>query len=152
MSYSYLDSDKADIISRAKYPIAIVDKLLDVFGEDLGVGYDVGCKFGTTLNNSPVGQKARELHYTSLVGLFHGHAHSRLCQLCNLGTYVGGMGLEDLETCERWFSKSNSLAASTRHMSPYHQRLAIIAYMHHVDRNDAYENLSKALCSLFTVL
>ncbi|SJK97305.1 uncharacterized protein ARMOST_00557 [Armillaria ostoyae] len=29
----------------AKYPIAIVDKLLDVFGEDLGVGYDIGCKF-----------------------------------------------------------------------------------------------------------
>lgn len=120
MSYSYLDSDKADIISRAKYPIAIVNKLLDVFGEDLGVGYDVGYKFGTTLNNSPVRQKARELHYTSLVSIFHGHAHSRLCQLCNLGTYVREMGLEDLETCEHWFSKSNSLVASTQHMSPYH--------------------------------
>ncbi|KAK0461669.1 uncharacterized protein EV420DRAFT_1266632 [Desarmillaria tabescens] len=131
----------------AKYPLAIIDKLIDVLGDKLGVGYDVGCKFGTTINRSPIGPKARLHHYRSLVGLFHGHAHNRRCQLCNLGTYILGMGLEDLETCERWFSKSNSLASSTRHMSAYHRRLAIIMYMHHVDRNDAYENLSKFLCS-----
>ncbi|KAK0421686.1 hypothetical protein EV421DRAFT_1915826 [Armillaria borealis] len=117
----------------AKYPLSMVDKLIDVLGEKLGVGYDVGCKFGTTVNRSPIGPKARAHQYRSL--------------LCNLGTYILGMGLEDLETCERWFSKSNSLASLTRHMSAYHRRIAIIMYMHHVDRNDAYENLSKFLCN-----
>ncbi|PBL04571.1 hypothetical protein ARMGADRAFT_1041781 [Armillaria gallica] len=87
----------------AKYPLSMVDKLIDVLGEKL----------------------ARSHQYCSLVGLFHGHAHNCCCQLCNLGTYILGMGLEDLETCEQWFSKSNSLASSThisnrlQAMTPY---------------------------------
>ncbi len=129
----------------------MVDKLIDVLREKLGVGYNVGCKFGTTVNRSPIGPKARAHQYCSLVGLFHGHAHNRRCQLCNLGTYILGMGLEDLETCERWFSKSNSLASSTWHMSAYHRPIAIIMYMHHVDRNDAYENLSTSYISVLNV-
>ncbi|KAJ7703810.1 hypothetical protein B0H14DRAFT_2647720 [Mycena olivaceomarginata] len=49
-----------------------------------------------------------------LVGTFHGHAHNRSCQLKHLATYVLGLGLEDLETCERFFSKSNGLARAVR--------------------------------------
>jgi hypothetical protein len=29
-----------------KYPLAIVELLLEVFGPDIGGGYDIGCKFG----------------------------------------------------------------------------------------------------------
>ena len=47
-------------LTRSKYPLAIVAKMLDVFGADLGQGYDIGCSFGTTLDNSPLGPKARE--------------------------------------------------------------------------------------------
>ena len=57
---------------------------------------------------------------SSLVGVFHGHAHCQLCQLENLATYINGLGLEDLETCERTFSKSNALATMTRHASMFH--------------------------------
>src|SRR6202034_1607916 len=90
---------------RAKYPLAVVEKMLDVFGRDLGGGFDIGCRFETTLYNSLLGPHARELNHTSLVGSFHGHAHRHLCQLRHLATYIKGLGLEDLEGCERAFSK-----------------------------------------------
>ncbi|KAJ7937730.1 hypothetical protein B0H13DRAFT_2226465 [Mycena leptocephala] len=109
----------------AKYPLAIVDALLDAFGPDVGFGYDIGCGFGKTANKSPLPTKAEELNFKSLVGAFHGHAHNCLCQLAFLATYVLGMGLEDLEGCERFFSKSNALARSTRYASIFHRRQTI---------------------------
>ncbi|KAJ7104926.1 hypothetical protein C8R44DRAFT_639890, partial [Mycena epipterygia] len=66
---------------RAKYGLAISKALLDAFGSDLGPGYDIGCKFGTTIKNSPLGARAKELNFRMLVGAFHGHTHNRKCQL-----------------------------------------------------------------------
>jgi hypothetical protein len=129
--------------SRAKYPLACVEKVLDAFGEGLGGGFDIGCKFKTTLNNSPLGPRAHELCHTCLVGAFHGHAHNRLCQLSHLATYVKGLGLEDLEGCERAFSKSNALAPSLRYASIFHQKQAISTYFEHNDVFKVYQNLSK---------
>ncbi|KAG6875524.1 hypothetical protein C0992_003482 [Termitomyces sp. T32_za158] len=60
----------------AKYPLAVVKELLGAFGTRIGGGYDIGCKFGTTLVNSPLGPLTRELEYKALVGSFHGHAHN----------------------------------------------------------------------------
>ncbi|KAK1232405.1 hypothetical protein PQX77_004435 [Marasmius sp. AFHP31] len=129
----------------AKYPLAIVNRLLEVLGADLGGGYDIGCRFKATLSTSPLRERVKSLNYTSLVGLFHGHAHCRLCQLQHLGTYVRGLGLEDLEGCERFFSKSNALASSTHHASSFHRRQAISSYCHHHDTFETYPNLSAFL-------
>ncbi|KAF7334351.1 hypothetical protein MSAN_02380000 [Mycena sanguinolenta] len=129
----------------AKYPLAVVEALLDAFGPDVGDGYDIGCGFGKTLKKSPLGKRAEELNFRTLVGSFHGHAHNRLCQLSFLATYVPGMGLEDLEGCERFFSKSNALARSTRYASVFHRRQAIATYLAHSDVYDAYANLSTFL-------
>ena len=107
------------------------------------MGYDIGCGFRTTLNSSPLGVRARELSYESLVGSFHGHAHNRLCQLSFLATYVEGMGLEDLEGCERFFSKSNALASSLRYASVFHHQQKIIEFMRHMDTFETYHNLSE---------
>jgi len=38
-----------------KYPLAIAEKMLNTFGKDLGGGFYIGCRFGTTLANSPLG-------------------------------------------------------------------------------------------------
>lgn len=55
--------------------------MIDIFGPDLAVGYDIGCRTETTINNTPLlGEKARENNHQCLVGAFHGHAHNRLCQ------------------------------------------------------------------------
>ncbi|KAG1831132.1 hypothetical protein EV424DRAFT_1525877 [Suillus variegatus] len=125
----------------AKYPLAVVAKLLDVFGGNLGGGYDIGCQFKTTLNNSTLGPLARSLNHTCLVGAFHGHAHRRLCQLVSLTTYIKGLGIEDLETCERTFSKSNSLALSLRYASVFHRQQSIDSYFEHNDNFEVYANL-----------
>lgn len=109
------------------------------------MGYDIGCGFGTTVDRSPLGPKARSLRFASLVGAFHGHAHSRLCQTSHLATYTKGLGLEHLEQCETFFSESNELAPSTRYMSAFHRRQAISRYCQHHDNFEAYSRLSKFL-------
>lgn len=136
----------------SKYPLAVVEVLLDVFGPDLGDGYDIGCKFRTTLDRSEQGPRARELNFKTLVGAFHGHAHNRICQLSFLATYVKGMGLEDLEGCERFFSKSNALASSLRYASVFHWQQKMIEFMKHTDTFETYSNLSQYYyaCRLLT--
>lgn len=129
--------------SRAKYALATVNLLLQTFGKDLGGGYDIGCKFKSTLLRTPLAPLVQELNYTSLVGSFHGHAHRRLCQLSHLATYIKGLGLEDLEGCERAFSKSNATASTVRHASAFHRKQAIDTYFKHNDDMEVYQNLSK---------
>ncbi|KAJ7734061.1 hypothetical protein B0H14DRAFT_3097692 [Mycena olivaceomarginata] len=119
----------------AKYPLAVTEALLEHLGERTGAGYDVGCDFQTTLKNSPLGECAKCKNFRCLVGAFHGHAHNRLCQLCFLATYVEGLGLEDLEGCER-----------CRYASRFHRQQEITAYVKHYDTFHTYANLSKFLC------
>ncbi|KAJ7573296.1 hypothetical protein C8J56DRAFT_1008355 [Mycena floridula] len=88
---------------------------------------------------------ALEELYTSLVGLFHGYSHNRLCQLLRLVLYLDGMGLEDFETCERYFSASNGLATAIRHASIFHRHQAISEYACHYDSFHTYANLSTFL-------
>ncbi|KAG2360381.1 hypothetical protein BDR07DRAFT_1452009 [Suillus spraguei] len=122
--------------------LSVVAKLLDAFGDRLGGGYDIGCQFQATLDNSLLGPLARSLRHTLLVGAFHGHAHRRLCQLFSLTTYIKGLGIEDLETCERTFSKSNSLASALRYTTVFHRQQAIDSYFEHNDEFEVYGNLS----------
>ncbi|KAJ7688824.1 hypothetical protein B0H17DRAFT_1160244 [Mycena rosella] len=129
----------------AKYGLAIADSLLDAFGPDFGFGYDIGCGFEETIKNSPLRPKAKRLNFKMLVSSFHGHAHNRMCQLRYLATYVLGLGLEDLEGCERYFSRSNALARTIRYASVFHRKQSITTYLAHVDSFETYPNLSKFL-------
>ncbi|KAF8163878.1 hypothetical protein K438DRAFT_1618050 [Mycena galopus ATCC 62051] len=138
----------ADMVSSgelAKYPLAIENTLMDAFGKDIDFGYDIGCGHAKTLKNSPLGPKAKEHNFRMLVGAFHGHAHNCRCQLKYLATYVEGMGIEDLEGCERLFSKSNGLSRSVRYASVFHRKQTIRVYLAHVDTFDTYANLSTFL-------
>ncbi|KIK17789.1 hypothetical protein PISMIDRAFT_52478, partial [Pisolithus microcarpus 441] len=129
----------------AKYPLAVVSKLMTAFGDGLGGGYDIGCRFQTTIARSTLGPQAQVLNHTCLVGAFHGHAHRRLCQLSHLALYVEGLGLEDLETCERTFSKSNALASTVRYATAFHRQQAINTYFEHNDHFEVYANLTNFL-------
>jgi hypothetical protein len=124
----------------------MVDALLDAFGPKLGAGYDIGCGFETTIKNSPLGPQAKAMQLKCLVGAFHSHAHNRKCQLEYLANYVPGMGLEDLEGCERLFSKSNALARSVRYASVFHRRQTIATWLAHHDTFETYANLSTYFC------
>ncbi|KAJ7813916.1 hypothetical protein B0H13DRAFT_2382094 [Mycena leptocephala] len=115
----------------AKYPLAIVQELLDVFGMKLGAGYDIGCHFEATMPRRVV---PRARAQPPLPAQLSGH----ICE---------GMGFEDLEGCERYFSRSNALAKSCRYASRFHRQQEITTYAKHFDSFETYTNLSKFLCT-----
>jgi hypothetical protein len=111
---------------RAKYPLAIVDKLLNVFqGRRIKCGYDIACAFWKTLMASSLGPKARERCFQMVVGSFYGHAHNRGCQVNWHPLYVKDIGHANFEGCERIFRFSNPLAPGTRHASKFRRQQAI---------------------------
>ncbi|KAJ7859473.1 hypothetical protein B0H14DRAFT_3084935 [Mycena olivaceomarginata] len=111
----------------SKYPLAVIEVLFDTFGLKLGGGYDIGCHFESTLKNSELRDKFKSL-------------------LSFLTTYVEGLGLEDLEGCKWYFSRSNALAKSVRYASKFHRRQEIMTFMKQIDDLEVYANLSKFLC------
>jgi hypothetical protein len=46
----------------------VVEELLNAFGMNLGVGYDVGCHFGATVANSSLSDEAQEKNLKCVVG------------------------------------------------------------------------------------
>ncbi|KAF8145917.1 hypothetical protein K438DRAFT_1629234, partial [Mycena galopus ATCC 62051] len=112
----------------AKYGFSVINHLIRVLGE-VAIGVDIGCKTAKMVKAHPqLSQLAKNNCFRCLVGSFHGHGHGRLCQVCNLATYVEGMGLEDCEGCESFFSKSNALVSTTRYSTVFHRQQAITTY------------------------
>jgi hypothetical protein len=132
-----------------KYPLAMVNKLMDVYGSNIACGYDIGCAFTKTLASSSLGRRARELHLRLLTGAFHGHSHHRGCQLDYHPQYIKGIGLTDAEGCERIFSASNAIASGTRHASKFHRHQAIEEHFAFWDE-DKYAALSECLVQFGT--
>ncbi|KAJ6476562.1 hypothetical protein DFH09DRAFT_1108859 [Mycena vulgaris] len=115
-----------------KYPLAISDHLLETYGEDYALGYDI----------ISIGAKTAALRLRGVVPAFHGHAHNRECQIGWHPLYVEGVGLEDFEECERTFAKSNNLASTTRLCSPFHRQQQIDEhfYFHDLDKHASSGN------------
>ncbi|KAJ7836943.1 hypothetical protein B0H13DRAFT_2422497 [Mycena leptocephala] len=129
----------------SKYGLSITYHLLTVLGQ-IALGYDIGCRFGKLVKGHPgLSVLAALHHFRALIGAFHGSQHGRRCAVDNLMTYVKGVGLEALEGCESFFSKSNALAATTRYASRFHRQQAITMYLKHTDKFDTYQGLSLAL-------
>ncbi|KIY42821.1 hypothetical protein FISHEDRAFT_7889, partial [Fistulina hepatica ATCC 64428] len=129
-----------------KYPIAITNRLIDTYGQELGQAYDIMCAFMKTLKNSSIGEKVKDSGLIGMVPAFHGHAHSRSCQVNWHPLYVPGVGLEDFKTTERTFSLSNELATGTRMCSPFHRRQHLDEFFNFLD-HDKYASSGKFLYS-----
>ncbi|KAJ7088984.1 hypothetical protein C8R44DRAFT_892604 [Mycena epipterygia] len=135
-----------------KYPLAMVKWMLDHYGGDIGLGYDIMCAFWKTLKRSSLGAKVTAMRWQGVVPAFHGHAHNRPCQIGWHPVYVDGVGLEDFEECERTFSLSNHLAASTRLATAFHRQQQINEHFqfhdqdkHAASGNFIYQNYRQAL-------
>ncbi|KAJ7284762.1 hypothetical protein C8J57DRAFT_1053159 [Mycena rebaudengoi] len=135
-----------------KYPLAMVKWILDHYGADVGLGYDIMCAFFKTLMRSSLGPRVAAMNLQGVVPAFHGHAHNRACQIGWHPLYVDGVGLEDFEECERTFSKSNHLASTTRLATAFHRQQQIDEHFqfHDQDKNEAsgnfiYQNYRQAL-------
>ncbi|KIK35799.1 hypothetical protein CY34DRAFT_95461, partial [Suillus luteus UH-Slu-Lm8-n1] len=129
------------VFDDAKYPLALMNRLLSVYGVNGGCAYDIGCAFTKTLANSSIGPLAKNLNLRMMVGAFHGHAHNQRCQLDWHPMYIEGTGLTEGEGCEHIFSSSNDLAWSTRHVSPFHRQQTIEEHFAFWDQ-DKYAALS----------
>ncbi|KAJ7759688.1 hypothetical protein B0H14DRAFT_2404071 [Mycena olivaceomarginata] len=135
-----------------KYPLVMVKSLLDQYGADIGLGYDIMCAFFKTLMRSSLGVSVTAMRMQGVVPAFHGHAHNRACQIGWHPLYVDGVGLEDFEECERTFAKSNHLASTTRLATPFHRQQQIDEHFkfhdedkHAASGNFIYQNYRQAL-------
>ncbi|KAK1222478.1 hypothetical protein PQX77_014684 [Marasmius sp. AFHP31] len=136
-----------------KYPLAIVDALMRLYGDNLALGYDIMCAFYKTLQRSELlGSRVQKSRLVGVVPAFHGHAHNRKCQCQWHPQYIPGVGIEDFEGCERTFSLSNNLASTTRLATPFHRRQAILEHFdfndedkHALSGNFIYQNYREAL-------
>ncbi|KIK16346.1 hypothetical protein PISMIDRAFT_33747, partial [Pisolithus microcarpus 441] len=127
-----------------KYALAIVEQVLDICGPDQAIGHDISCSSRKTILSSLLSQCAKDLNLQVVVNAFHSFAHNRVCQLQNHPLYLAGLGIEDLETCERIFSNSNSTAALICHASLFHWMQFLDLHFDQWD-SDKYLELSQFL-------
>ncbi|KIY43744.1 hypothetical protein FISHEDRAFT_53245 [Fistulina hepatica ATCC 64428] len=86
-----------------KYPITITNYLINTYGNDLGLGYNIMCTFMKMLSCSSITDKVRSSHLVGVVPAFYGHAHHRSCQVNWHPMYIDGTGLEDFKESECFF-------------------------------------------------
>jgi hypothetical protein len=122
----------------------MVDRLMSLYGPDIGLAYDIGCAFETTLHNSSLGPRAKELNLRMMVGSFHGHAHNCQCQLTWHPLHIVRAGHSEGEGCEHIFSSSNDQARLTRHSTQFHRHQSLEEHFTFWD-HDKYAALGKVL-------
>ncbi|KAI0349069.1 hypothetical protein OH77DRAFT_1507574 [Trametes cingulata] len=128
----------------AKYPIAIIKKILMSMPDRLLIGYDIGCTFNETISQSSVGPDFAASRSRFCVNAFHGYSHAYNCQVRYHPNVIKGAGLEDLETLERVFGDSNKLAPITRYCSPYRRHMFCHLFFRQRDA-EKYANLGLML-------
>jgi hypothetical protein len=148
----YLHSNAS--VRSAKYPLATFSKVIRIHGENILIGYDIGCQHSVTAHNHPLTSELVRKNMTEyVVGAFHGYAHERSCQLMWHPRWRVGAGMEDFEGCERFFSHSNAVARSTQHASKYNRRQQIHQHIEGSDM-DCLANMGELLVpnsySIFT--
>ncbi|KAG8763362.1 hypothetical protein FRC12_008575 [Ceratobasidium sp. 428] len=129
---------------RAKYALATMNQLIEVYGNVM-VGYDIGCRFNKTVEQSTLLAAAMEnAEICICLGSFHGPAHNRYCQLHNHPHNIPGAGLTDFENCETIFSSTNRTSPTTRLASAYHRHQRIHNHLTAYD-DDTYHMLGYLL-------
>ncbi|KAL0057126.1 hypothetical protein AAF712_016245 [Marasmius tenuissimus] len=139
-----------------KYPLAVVKALLDRYGKDLELGYDIMCAFyHTLLRSTKLRHQFVAFRLKGVVPAFHRHTHNRKCQVNWHLMYTTGVGLEDFEECEQTFLLSNHLASTTRLTTEFHRHQALMEYFDFHDRdkhmasgNFIYQNYRQALAKI----
>lgn len=116
--------------------------VLDTYGEDQTIGYDIGCVFAGTLKRSSFGDEATRRSLQIIVDAFHCWAHNRTCQCVYHPLYNPKLGLEDFATNERLFSVLNACARVTRHMSNYRWKQTIHMQVRQINE-ERYESSGK---------
>lgn len=129
---------------RAKYPLSIINRVLDVLSGKLLIGYDIGCLFELTIKSTTLRQKFIDSGSHCCVNTHHGYAHNYACQVQNHPNNIEGAGIEDFETQKRLFLASNATASIIRYASKYQWRVSLNMFLKQNNR-DKYANLGLML-------
>ena len=87
---------------RAKYPLAITSRALQILGPRLLQGYDIGCVFQKTVAASRLGPLFAETQSHCCVNAFHGYSHNFACQTRNHPNMIEGEPLQRLFSHDPW--------------------------------------------------
>ncbi|KAG1850257.1 hypothetical protein C8R48DRAFT_750142 [Suillus tomentosus] len=90
----------------AKYPLAIISKVIELFGAHSLGAYDIGCSFNATIQSSTLAQQFNEKGF---------YAHNYKCQTKHHPLGIKGAGIEDFQCAECLFSAANHVAPVTRY-------------------------------------
>ncbi|KAH7904048.1 hypothetical protein BJ138DRAFT_1019678, partial [Hygrophoropsis aurantiaca] len=124
-----------------KYPLASINKLMEVFGPDILYGYDIECALDKLLRKCSFASAVKENRLQGCVPGFHGFGHNRYCQIYHHSKYKVGSGKEDFESCERVFAETNALAPETQNATEFHRHQAYDEHFAFMDM-DKYAALS----------
>ncbi|KAG1885372.1 hypothetical protein F4604DRAFT_1878101 [Suillus subluteus] len=125
----------------AKYPLAIISKVLELLGERSLAAYDIGCGFASTIRSSSLGKAFEQQGCRICVDVFHGYAHNYACQTKNHPNGIQGAGIEDFGAIERFFSASNALAPVICYATAYRRSVFLDLFFKQWD-DDKYLNLA----------
>jgi hypothetical protein len=125
----------------AKYPLAIISKVLELLGERSLAAYDIGCGFASTIRSSSLGKAFEQQGCRICVDAFHGYAHNYACQTKNHLNCIQGAGIEDFGAIEHFFSASNALAPVIRYATAYRRSVFLDLFFKQWD-DDKYLNLT----------
>jgi hypothetical protein len=131
-------------LCRAKYGLATLNEILNIFSPNQGTGYDIGCSHKITVNASSLGDKAHNLSLQLVIDAFHGHVYNCLCQLTNHPLFQKGFGLKDFATCEQIFAGTNPAMCLIQHASYFHWLQFLDLHIDQWDK-DKYLELSTLL-------
>ncbi|KAG0703468.1 hypothetical protein DFH29DRAFT_981912 [Suillus ampliporus] len=124
----------------AKYLLAIISKVIELFGARSLGAYDIGCSFNATIQSSTLAQQFNEKGLRLCVDAFHGYAHNYKCQTKH-HPLIKGAGIEDFQCAEHLFSTANHVAPVTRYASSYHRHLFLEMFFRQWD-DEKYQNLA----------
>ena len=64
-------------LSSAKYPLAVIDHVVNTLSKNITCGYDIGCKLESTIERSLLlANKVAEANFRLVVPAFHAYAHN----------------------------------------------------------------------------
>ncbi|PPQ93511.1 hypothetical protein CVT25_005212 [Psilocybe cyanescens] len=102
-----------------KYPLAIINQLLQEFRSDICLAYEIMCDFTVTLKKSILSEKVRAFCFCGVISAFYDHAYNCGCQVQWHPLYIEGVGLEGFKECKHTFCCSNKFASVTHLAMPY---------------------------------
>ncbi|GJF00948.1 hypothetical protein PsYK624_172520 [Phanerochaete sordida] len=128
---------------RAKYPLAVISKILDYLEDDILITYNIGCTTETTVRHSVLGEKFAKQNAMFCVPAFYAYTHNHVCQMLYHPNNIEGMGIKDVESLDNG-TKTSSSTPGFPSLKNYTQALDIVVQEAVVSESLWLQNITEA--------